>query len=147
MRTIIAGSRECTDYDLMCEVIEKAKESGITITTIISGECRGVDKMGEKYAEEKGLNLISFPAKWSDIEVEGAVIKEKMNPWKKKMEKYNSVAGFQRNQLMADNADALIAIDLGTNGTGDMIKRAEKAGLKVYIHRPNLDEDLEIIKF
>ena len=42
--------------------------------------------------------------------------------------------------LMAQNADALIAIDLGTNGTQDMINHANRLGLKVYVYRPESEE-------
>lgn len=54
------------------------------------------------------------------------------------------MAGFRRNKQMAEYADALIAIDLGTNGTKDMIEQAKKHNLKIYIYEPSqLEEELE----
>ncbi len=54
------------------------------------------------------------------------------------------MAGFRRNKEMAEYADALIAIDLGTNGTKDMIEQAKNKSLKVYIYEPSqIEEELE----
>lgn len=149
MKVIVAGSRECKDYKLLCEVIEKAKEKlGISIDTIISGECRGVDKMGEEYAKKNKINLLSVPAEWDNLDAPGAIIKERANPWKKTKEKYNAKAGFDRNEKMAEIADVLIAINLGTSGTQDMINRAKKHNLLIYVHSPGEPEDeLEEIIF
>jgi hypothetical protein len=47
--------------------------------------------------------------------------------------KYWKRAGAFRNQQMADYADALIAITNGSSGTADMIERAKKKGLTIFI--------------
>lgn len=139
---IVAGSRTCKDKDLVFNTIERGlKELGISPTEIVSGTAQGVDKLGEEYAKTYGINIVTFPAKWDDIsECEPKHIKERYNKWKKTMEKYNCMAGFHRNEKMAEYAasknGALIAIDLGTNGTKDMIERAEKHGLKIYLYEP-----------
>ena len=59
MRTIIAGSRTITNYELLCCVI---KQSGFDIETVICGEARGVDLLGKQYAYENGLYVESYPA-------------------------------------------------------------------------------------
>lgn len=137
MKVIIAGPREFENYDMLCRAIEA---SGFEITEVVSGGCRGADKLGERWAKENGVPVQVFDAEWSNLEQDGAVIKERMNPWKKKKEKYNSNAGFYRNGLMAKYGEALIAIDGGTGGTGDMIKKAKDAGLEVF--RYNIEENL-----
>ena len=101
MRVIIAGSRTITSYDTVKEAVAN---SGFTITTVISGCARGVDQLGEKWANENGVKIARFPANW---------------------EKYGKRAGAIRNAAMADNADALIAVwDGKSAGTRDMIKQA-----------------------
>ena len=56
-RVIIAGSREFNDYEIAEKAISEAFRS-IAITgpvRIVSGHCRGVDILGEKYADKYGL--------------------------------------------------------------------------------------------
>ena len=136
-KIIVAGPRECTDKDLIYEAIDFGiKELGKP-TMIVAGGCIGVDKMAIEYAKEHGFNYVEDYADWNNIKVQGAVIKERVNPWTKKKEKYNANAGFQRNERMASYSDALIAINIGnTPGTSNMIKIAKDFNLKVYIYEP-----------
>jgi len=49
--------------------------------------------------------------------------------------KYNALAGFNRNQQMAEYADVLIAIiKNNSSGTRDMIDRMNKLNKKVYVY-------------
>lgn len=145
-KIIVAGPRNCTDKRLIYEAISKGIEKLGTPNTIISGAATGVDTIAIDYAVEHGINFLKYPANWDDITVEGAVIKERWCKWKKRMIKYNAVAGHQRNEKMAQVADALIAIDFGTKGTSDMISRAKKHNLKIYQYQPSLlnEGDFEI---
>ena len=133
MKTIIAGDRECDNIDL----IELAtKESGFEITEIVSGGARGADKCGEIWAKIHDIPVKVFCAEWNNLKQSNANIKTRTNPWNKKKEKYNSNAGFYRNEEMAKYADALIALQPQgpTPGTTHMIKMAKKYGLKIYIY-------------
>ncbi len=86
MKTIIAGSRDIKLYS----IVEKSiQQSGFEITTIISGTANGVDKLGEEYAKKHNLPILYFPANW---------------------DKYGKSAGYIRNDEMAKNAEALIAV-------------------------------------
>lgn len=116
MRVIIAGSRTINDYDLLKKVI---KDSEIEITAVISGGARGVDLMGEQWAEENNIPVEAFPANW---------------------DKYGRSAGPRRNALMAERADALIAIWDGVSaGTLHMLKYARNLGnMRVYVHRTDI---------
>lgn len=106
MRVIIAGSRTIHRYDILLEMIE---ECGWNITTVLSGGAKGVDALGERYAEEMNIKLEVYPANW---------------------QKHGKAAGPIRNRLMAERADALIAIMDGySKGTGNMIETAAKLGL------------------
>jgi len=101
MRVIIAGSRTITDYEFVKWAIEGA---GLDITEVVSGAALGVDRLGERWAKEHGIPTKRFPAKWSDLTVPGAVIKDGAYG------KYNAIAGHTRNQQMADYAEALVEI-------------------------------------
>lgn len=109
MKTIIAGSRDIEDYDLVCDAIE---DSGFEITEVVSGGARGVDRLGERWADEMGINLCIFPAQWK---------------------KLGKSAGPIRNQEMARYADAaIVLIKNHSAGATHMLKTARALGLKVY---------------
>lgn len=126
MKTIIAGSRTITGFSIVQEAIE---ESGFEITEVVSGDAKGVDSTGTSWGLQNELTVTHFPADWDNIEAPGAVIR--INKWGRK---YNAKAGYDRNEKMAQYADALIAIwDGKSSGTKNMIDNARKYGLKVYI--------------
>lgn len=115
MRTIIAGSRRITDL----AVVEAAvRASGFEPSVVISGCAPGVDRLGERWARERGIRVDPYPAAWK---------------------LHGKRAGPIRNEVMALAAGpggALIAIpDEESIGTLDMIARAKKHGLRVYVHR------------
>lgn len=88
--------------------------SEFEITEVVCGGARGVDALGRSYAYSMKIPVKLFPANW---------------------EEHGKSAGPIRNTLMADYADALIAIwDGKSRGTGDMINKAKSKGLKVYVY-------------
>jgi hypothetical protein len=110
MRTIIAGGRDFTNKIFFNECL---KSYGSEISQVISGCAKGADTLGEDYALFHGIPLKQYPANW---------------------ERYGRGAGAIRNELMAENADALIAFwDGRSKGTHHMIRHARKKGLKVTI--------------
>lgn len=112
MKVIIAGGRKFNDYSLLFDVCNFMLRNQ-TDVEIVSGTARGADKLGERYAKEKGYLLRQFPADW---------------------QLYGKAAGYKRNQLMAQNADALICFwDGESKGSRHMINLAKKEGLKVKI--------------
>ena len=112
MRVIIAGSREFKDYVLL-KVRVMHMLANQTDVTIVCGEARGADALGKRLALELGWQVASYPADW---------------------DKYGKSAGYRRNELMADNADALIAFwDGASKGTKHMIDIATHKGLKVKV--------------
>ena len=117
MKTIIAGSRSISDYNTIVDAVHK---SGFNITEVVSGAARGVDRLGEKWANSHGIPVRQVHAEW---------------------ERYGKRAGYLRNEKMADYANALIAVwDGQSKGTEHMIRIARAKGLKVYIFRttPNI---------
>jgi hypothetical protein len=139
MRTIIAGSRffDCDAQDhiwpsMACTKCRKridlidavVRRSGIEVTFVISGDCRGPDRQGVMWAS---LNKIPYATRRPDWATYG-----------------RRVAGKRRNTEMItkDGAEALIAIwDGESRGTADLIVKATKAGLVVHIY--NLIEERE----
>ena len=111
MKVIVAGSRGVTDI----RVVETAvARSGFQIKELVSGTCHGVDTFGELIAIEKDIPVKRFPAEWN---------------------KYGRSAGPRRNKVMADYADALIAVwDNKSRGTSNMIDEACIRGMKVYVY-------------
>jgi hypothetical protein len=109
--TIIAGSRDITSMSLL----EKAvSECPWNITKVFCGMARGGNTLGWQWAQHMGVPIDFFPAKW---------------------ETQGSAAGPLRNQKMIDEgAEALLALwDGKSNGTRDMIQRADKAGLALHV--------------
>lgn len=113
-RVIIAGGRYFSDYELLkekCDEFLQDKTSEEIV--IISGHASGADSLGERYAQEKGFKIETYPADW---------------------DKYGRAAGPKRNAQMANIANALIAFwDGKSKGTKSMINLAKKKGLQVFV--------------
>ncbi len=77
MKIIIAGSRDFDDYDLLREKCDLIL-SNIKTVEIVSGQARGADSLGEKYAKEKGYKLKLFPADWSQGKMAGMIRNKQM---------------------------------------------------------------------
>lgn len=109
-RTIIAGSRGITD---LSRIVAACSACGWTISEVVSGAARGVDKLGEQWAYLHGVPVRSFPADWDRL---------------------GKTAGRTRNSEMARYADALVAVwDGHSPGTRHMIEQALFYGLHVYV--------------
>lgn len=76
MRTIVAGSRDITDY---AEVSQAIRASGLGITLVVSGGAPGVDRLGERWAFEHEIPIERFPADWNAYgRAAGAIRNEQM---------------------------------------------------------------------
>ena len=116
IKVIIAGTRDFNDYAFLKKNLDYFLQ-GINPNNeeieIVSGNARGADKLGERYAKEHNLPVRLFPANW---------------------DKYGKRAGYLRNQEMANYADVLIAFwDEKSKGTKHMIDIAKKQGLTVIV--------------
>ena len=122
LRVIIAGSRDFNDYELLkksaIEIITK-KTMFPDLTRIISGCARGADTLGERFANEMGLEISRFIPDWDGL---------------------GKRAGYVRNAEMAkfavedDNDGILIAFwDGKSKGTKHMIDLAKRYGLEVHV--------------
>ena len=107
-RVVVAGSRNFNNYARLSAELDKylAEKKNITI---ISGTARGADRMGEKYAAERGLKLEQFPAEWG---------------------LYHKGAGPIRNMQMVKAADAVVAFwDNQSSGTKNIIDCARQENI------------------
>jgi hypothetical protein len=109
MKVIIAGSRDFNDYEFLKKHCDEILKFQATVE-IVSGGARGADRLGERYAMEKGYPITVFAADWV---------------------KYGKPAGVIRNEEMAVYADALIAFwDGSSPGTKHMIDTARRYGIR-----------------
>jgi len=127
-KVIIAGSRAITDYSLVSTIIDYlVLQNNIEVDEEVCGLAKGVDLLGKRWADEKGIPTKDFRPAWNDLNAPGAIIKEN------RYGKYNARAGHDRNELMAQYGDVLIVIwDGKSKGTADMIRRSKNHGLKIY---------------
>jgi hypothetical protein len=111
-KVIVAGGRDFFDYNLLkskLDIILSKKDK----VTIVSGNAKGADSLGERYAKENGILVSYFPALWNQ---------------------HGTKAGFIRNEEMAKYADACVCFwDGESSGTKDMIRLAKEYNLKLRI--------------
>jgi len=111
-KVIIAGSRTFNDYELLKTKLDHILKNKKDIV-IISGTANGADKLGERYAKEKGYEVIRMPANW---------------------ELYGKRSGYIRNEEMAKVADGCVIFWDGiSKGSKHMADLAEKYKLQLKI--------------
>ena len=113
---IVAGSRGFADYELMCRELDTlfwdSSEFGYKDIKIVSGMADGADSLAIRYADERKLTKILFPANWKS---------------------YHRIAGFLRNEDMLSVATHLVVFwDGKSNGTRHMIEIAKKKGIPIW---------------
>lgn len=124
IRLIVAGSRTFHDYKLAKEKLDRIvfglqeDYPGAQIV-IISGDAKGADQIGIRYAMERKLPLRRFPAEWN---------------------KYGKMAGPMRNAQMMSYAKegipALVSFwDGKSRGTKNMINTADNGRTFVRVIR------------
>ena len=117
-RIIIAGGRSFSDYKLLKDKLDyylrdKVRQGYEII--IISGTANGADKLGERYAMERGYKIERYPADWN---------------------KYKKAAGYRRNVQMSEVANACVVFWDGISpGSKHMIDIATNKGLPLRIVR------------
>jgi len=110
----VVGSRDFTDRAYMKACLEIVLRDNASITSAISGGCRGADKLGEEVIGELGIPFDRhIEAEWS---------------------LYGNAAGPIRNVVVVEACDVLVAFPLGkSKGTRDAIRKARKARKIVYV--------------
>ena len=130
MQMIIAGSRGLNDRALLDEYVWDAHNMFVDeITeqfggipywasglTVIEGGAKGIDRLAREWANRHQLPCRTYPADWK---------------------RYGKSAGYKRNEVMAQNAQALLAFwDGKSRGTQHMINIAMENWLPIRIWMP-----------
>ncbi len=147
MKTIIAGSRGIAKYEDVAFAIADCQRLGYGIlhtetwiTELVCGCCEGPDVLGFRWARKSNIPVRFFPAwhgqhKWAEANAPPGEVIEPM-PTNQRFKERGPI----RNYRMAEYADALIAIwDGQSRGTKNMIRTAERLGLRVFIHNPKAE--------
>jgi len=114
MRVIIGGSRSISDPLALEAAI---KQASFAITSVITGDSKGVDSLVEAWAKNQDIPLTIMPVEWS---------------------RYGGRAEQIRNEQVAELADGCILIwdgfSHGTNHLRDIIQRR---GLQLCVYQCN----------
>lgn len=114
MKLIIAGCRDRHGIGLIDAAVAACPWPEEEIELVIHGGASGVDLAAKTWAECRDVPWIEFPAYWETL---------------------GKSAGPRRNEAMAEEGDALLALwDGKSRGTQNMIETAVQHGLPVYIH-------------
>ncbi len=100
----VGGSRSIESYELICSVLDNLILPG---DIILSGNAPGADRLGERYAQEHGLQFKIIPSEW---------------------EKHGLKATMMRNEVLLKAADCIIIFwDGKSEGSKHMIEIAVRA--------------------
>lgn len=115
-KLIVAGGRDFDDYPLLYSSLDGLlSNKDKTQIEIVEGGARGADRLGCRYAMDRGLAHKRISADWDT---------------------HGKKAGIIRNIEMAEYADALAACwDGESKGTAHMIETMKKLGKPVRIIR------------
>ena len=111
MRVLVCGGRAYSDRARVFAVLDKFHaEAGIDV--IIEGGAKGADQLAAIWSgTHPGVDLIRFEADW---------------------ENQGSFAGPTRNtRMLTEGRPDLVIAFPGGRGTADMVKKAQRAGVKV----------------
>lgn len=115
MKLALVGSRNYTNYEEFCDVVDDVLEGWEqTPECIISGGAKGADELAEKYAVERNYPLKVYHANWFI---------------------HGNAAGPKRNTQIVKECTHMIAFPTSdSKGTGDSIRKAQSAEKTVYVY-------------
>ena len=118
-RIIISGSRGANDYSVLLRTMSSIA-AGINKQSIeiVSGDCRGADKMGNLFAERNNIRLTKMPARWNENSRGAGVIRNE------EMARY---ASFAPNRIL------VCLWDCSSKGAYNMIQNGMKYGIDTYV--------------
>ena len=147
-KCIICGGRDFAIQRFSPNVAEKLESGLRAIFTVervdeeVCGMARGADEYGASFAKQLGIPVKEFPAYWDNTTPSPTEpVSIGIN---KHGDKYNKIAGINRNRRMAEYASSFpngVVVALpGGSGTPNMINVGYKHGLKVYKFNPDTSE-------
>lgn len=130
----VFGSRKYNDYETFEACLQGfINDNHFTPenTVFVSGMADGPDKLIVEWCKKNGWRWHECPADWDNIDVAGARIKTNAAG-----KQYNCVAGFMRNQEMANvSSHALGFWDGHSPGTKDMTERCSDKKVTIRLIR------------
>jgi len=109
----IVGSRDFTNYEFVSKEINKYLQTFKEEITIVSGDCRGIDFLVQRYSKEFNIPFIKHVAQW---------------------DKYGKRAGPIRNKQIVDSITHLLAFPKNTSiGTFSTINLAKKKKVLITV--------------
>lgn len=126
-KALICGGRAYFDYPVVKHSLDTllgaiAKDQLL----IVTGGAAGADQLGMKWAAQNRIKFITYYPDWDDLTTPPVFLKKRQSGVR-----YNSLAGFARNQKMLDveRPDVVIAFP-GGPGTADMLARTKRAEIR-----------------
>lgn len=111
MRVLVFGGRDYKNVSAVFHALT-ALHTKRGISLIIEGGAPGADRLGRQWAEQNGIPVQTFEAKWAE---------------------YGKAAGPIRNGKMLEEGKPEGAVCFpGGRGTADMLAKCEAAGIKVW---------------
>jgi hypothetical protein len=125
LRVLICGDRSWTNRGIIKEAVLKVLQTN-DIEYIIEGGANGADRLGRSVAEEIGIPVDTYYAKW---------------------QMYGKAAGRIRNKEMLNKGKPTLVLAFHNNiqnskGTKNMIEIAVKAGVKVLLHTEYIETEI-----
>lgn len=113
---LVCGGRDFSDYHALATFLGQCLPH--RPTHILTGGCRGADKLAQTWAAVAGIPASTYMADW---------------------DRYGKAAGPKRNQAMLDDCqpDLVVAFP-GGKGTADMIRRARIEEVPVMQWTPHV---------
>ena len=109
-KVVVGGGRFLHDKDFVYAVLDRFHAQH-GFTRLAHGDCRGADKLAEKWARERGVHAEPYPALWDE---------------------HGRGAGPRRNRYMLKTEQPNLVITFpGGSGTEDLIAKAAEFGLRV----------------
>jgi hypothetical protein len=110
---LVCGGRDYTDDAWLCKVLNGLVERRGFPSFILQGGALGADELTLRWAKRADIPCISQNARWLSLGGNAAPV---------------------RNQAMLDVWKPQICVAFpGGKGTADMVRRAHKAGVEVYL--------------
>lgn len=115
MKLVIYGSRSIRESGVLLSNMTAwiVNKFGVYPSLVISGTAPGADRVGEKWARDKGIPVQRMPADW---------------------DMHGKRAGYLRNTAMAEVADGGLGLwDGVSRGTAHMTRELERLGKPLHL--------------
>ncbi len=112
---VICGSRHFLDYNILSSALDDfLSDLQKDQICIVSGGCRGADSLALRYAQDRNISSLKFPADWA---------------------RFGKSAGIIRNFQMLEIADICFGFHDGeSRGTAHMLRISRKKNIRTEVY-------------